>query len=250
MKMQGTRLHRTLTFLGIAFWLMTAFVTAGKRTVNTPPKVSISNPVAESIFGWEEVVRYKIKINDAEDGNSEYDEINANEVLMEVSYFNAISEAKAHMAEREKNVGEPAGLTLLKNADCFSCHASKGKLIGPSFELIANKYAANKATIAKLTSKVINGSTGVWGTLPMPPHPAMTSTEVNEIVNWILTKNSNPEITIYPGIEGSFRTMQKRVRLSGDAVIVLTASYLDHGEKASKQNRKYGQHSVLMKAAE
>jgi cytochrome c len=248
--MKAIRLLCLITFLGAAFWVMTAFVTAGNKATNTPPKVFISNPVAESNFGWDEVVRYNININDAEDGNSEYDEINANEVLMEVSYFNTVNKARVYMAERAKTVGEPSGLTLLKSADCFTCHASKGKLIGPSFELIAKKYPMSKATIDRLTNKVINGSTGVWGTLPMPPHPAMTSTAVNEIVNWILTKNNNPDITFYPGVEGSFRTKQKPLNQNGNAVIVLTGSYLDHGEKTSKQNRKYGQYSVMLKVAE
>lgn len=248
--MKGTRLLCTITFLISAFWLMTAFVDGDKKAANTPPKVFIANPVADAKFGWDEVVRYNIKISDAEDGKSEYEEINVNEVLMEVSYFNTISKAKTYMAEKAKSNGEHPGLTLLKSADCFSCHTSKGKLIGPSFELIAKKYTANKATIDKLTNNVINGSSGVWGSLPMPPHPGMKPAAVNEIVNWILTKNNNPDITFYPGVEGAFRTKQKPANQSGNTVIVLTGSYLDHGEKESKQNRKYGQYSLLLQAAE
>jgi cytochrome c len=248
--MKRTRLVCTIIILVIALWPMTAFVFKGKNAANTPPKVYITNPAAEVKFRWDEVVRYNIKIDDAEDGKSEYEEINANEVMMEVSYFNTPGKAKAYMAEKAKAVGEPAGLTLLKSADCFSCHVSKGKLIGPSFELIAKKYKSDKATIERLASHVINGSAGVWGTLPMPPHPTMTKTAVSEIVNWILTKNNNPDITFYPGVEGSFRTKQKPVNQSVQSVIVLTASYLDHGEKDSKQNRKYGQHSILLQAAD
>jgi cytochrome c len=248
--MKRTRLFCTIIILVITLWPMTAFVFKGRNAANTPPKVFIANPVAESKFAWDEVVRYNIKINDAEDGNSEFEEINANEVLMEVSYFNSISKAKAYIAEKAKTDSEPLGLTLLKGSDCFSCHVSKGKLIGPSFELIAKKYTANKATIEKLTNNVINGSTGVWGTLPMPPHPGLKPTAVNEIVNWILTKNNNPDITYYTGVEGAFRTRQKPLNQSGNTVIVLTGSYLDHGEKDTKQNRKYGQNSLLLQAAE
>ena len=248
--MTRTKLLCTIAIFTVVFWLMTAFVSSSKNTPNTLPKVFIASPVNEAKFGWNEVVRYSIKVNDAEDGNSEYDEINAKEVLLEVSYFNNISKAKAYMANRGKIVSEHPGLTLLKNSDCFTCHASKGKLIGPSFELIAKKYPVNKAAVDKLTNNVINGAKGVWGSVAMPPHKAMKPAELNQVINWILTKNGNPDIAFYPGTEGSFRIRQKPAQQSGSAVIVLTASYKDHGEKGSMQNRKYGQHSLLLKAAE
>lgn len=248
--MKRMKFHCILAMLAVVFCAMTAFVSGKEDAPNTAPKVAVASPAPESKFAWNDVVRYSVKVNDAEDGNSEYEEINTKEVLLEVSYFNNISKAKAYMAAKEKVTNEHPGLTLLKNSDCFTCHASKGKLIGPSFELIAKKYPLNKAVVDKLTSKVINGAKGVWGPVAMPPHKAMKPAELNKVINWILTKNGNPDITYYPGTEGSFRTRQKPAGKSSDAVIVLTGSYTDHGEKGSLQNRKYGQHSVLLKAAE
>ncbi len=241
-------LHCSIAILTVVFWLMTAFVSSSKNAPNAPPKVFIASPVADGKFRWNEVIRYSIKVNDAEDGNSEYDEINAKEVLLEVSYFNNISKAKAYMASKEKMVSEHPGLTLLKNSDCFTCHASKGKLIGPSFELIAKKYPQSKTVIDKLTANVLNGTKDVWGPVAMPPHKAMKAAELNQVINWILTKNGNSDVTYYPGIEGSFRTRQKPLQQSANQVIVLTGSYTDHGEKASQKNRKFGQHSVMLKA--
>ncbi len=239
-----------MAILTVVFWLMTAFVSSSKNAPNVQPKVSIASPVAEGKFGWNEVLRYSIKVNDTEDGNSEYDEINAKEVLLEVSYFKDVSKAKAYMTAKEKMMSEHPGLTLLKNSDCFTCHACKGKLIGPSFELIAKKYPLSKAVIDRLTVNVMNGAIGVWGPVAMPAHKAMKAAELNQVINWILTKNSNADITYYPGIEGSFRTREKPLRQSGSQAIVLTGSYTDHGDKGSMQNRKFGQHSVMLKAIE
>jgi cytochrome c len=248
--MTKPRLYCGIAILSVVFWLMTAFVFSSKNAPNSPPKVFIANPVVGAKLGWNEVVRYSIKINDLEDGNSEYNEINTNEVLLEVSYFNNLIKAKAYMASKEKMVTEHPGLTLLKNSDCFTCHASKGKLIGPSFELIAKKYPESKAVVDNLTSNVINGVKGVWGPVAMPPHKAMKAADIKQVINWILAKNNNADITYYPGIEGSFRTRQKPPQQHSNEVIVLTASYMDHGDKGSMQNRKFGQHSVLLKAVE
>ena len=248
--MTRPRLHCSIAILTVVFWLMTAFVSSSKNASNASPKVVIASPVADGKFRWNEVIRYSIKVIDAEDGNSQYDEINAKEVLLEVSYFTNISKAKAYMASKEKMVSEHPGLTLLKNSDCFTCHASKEKLIGPSFEQIAKKYSRSKAVIDKLTANVINGAKGVWGPVAMPPHKAMKTAELHQVINWILTKNCNSNVTYYPGIEGSFRTMQKPLQESDNRVIVLTGSYTDHGDKASQNNKKFGQHSVMLKAAE
>ena len=81
----------------------------------------------------------------------------------------------------------------------------------------------------------------------MPAHAANTIEEVREMVSWILTSNSNPNISFYPGLEGAFHTKEKAPNATGKEVLVITASYTDHGEKKSNQNRKFVQHSVLLK---
>ncbi|ULT42291.1 hypothetical protein KRR40_01215 [Niabella defluvii] len=52
---------------------------------------------------------------------------------------------------------------------------------------MANKYAgADEATIAKLAKKVIEGGSGVWGEVPMTPHPNVTEQEAKDMVAYIL----------------------------------------------------------------
>ena len=53
---------------------------------------------------------------------------------------------------------------------CQACHAVDKKLVGPSYKEIASKYAADADALGKLQQKVKNGSTGVWGSVPMPPN--------------------------------------------------------------------------------
>jgi cytochrome c len=80
-----------------------------------------------------------------------------------------------------------AGLELAAKSDCFSCHAVDEKKVGPSYQSIAIRYSqAEVRTIETLTSHILKGGAGVWGTVPMPPHPTLTPDEAKAIVKYIL----------------------------------------------------------------
>lgn len=72
-----------------------------------------------------------------------------------------------------------------KNA-CFACHAVDKKLVGPSFQDIAKKYAGDAKAEAKLDEKVKKGGSGVWGTIPMPPNVAVKDEDIKTLVKWVL----------------------------------------------------------------
>lgn len=247
--MKPIKLYYTVVLIVLAVFSNTSFAYLEKNFDNSSPKIAITSPLNNGLFSWNATIRYSIKIIDNEDGSSEYDEINAKEVLLEVCYLKDASKVKTYLAGKANMVKENKGLTILRNSDCFTCHASKNKLIGPSFELIAKRYPVNKNSLERLTKKVMNGSTGIWGKVAMPAHPAMKNDEIREMISWILTNNSNPNISYYPGIEGAFRTKVKTAKEKGKEILVITASYTDHGEKGSAQNKKYGQYTVLLNAA-
>ena len=247
--MKQIKLYFITVLSAFAVCSNTSFTYHEKKIENHPPKINITSPQNNDRFSWNATIRYNIKITDNEDGSSEYDEINAKEVLLEVCYLKDASNARSYLAGKAKMVKENSGLTLLKNSDCFTCHASKNKLIGPSFELIAKRYPFNNNSLNRLTKNVMIGSTGTWGTVAMPAHSANKTEEVREMISWILTNNSNPNISFYPGLEGAFRVKEKMANTTGKEILVITASYTDHGEKISTQNKKFGQHSVLLKAA-
>ena len=81
------------------------------------------------------------------------------------------------------------GLGLISKSDCFTCHKTNEKFIGPSFFDIANKYQnTSDSMIEKLSNKVIIGGPGSWGTVPMAPHPQERKEEYTAIVKFILSK--------------------------------------------------------------
>jgi len=85
------------------------------------------------------------------------------------------------------------GLELIGASDCTTCHrlnkASSGASIGPAYDEVAAKYSAANAadsTVNRLVKKIISGGSGVWGTVPMTPHPSVPEADVKAMVKYIL----------------------------------------------------------------
>ncbi len=78
------------------------------------------------------------------------------------------------------------GLELVAKSDCLTCHKVSEKLTGPAYKDVAAKYENTDANITMLTNKIIKGGSGVWGPIPMTPHPALKEADVNQMVKYIL----------------------------------------------------------------
>lgn len=83
------------------------------------------------------------------------------------------------------------GIELIAGSDCLTCHKVNEKSIGPSYQDVANKYTSNDATIADLAGKIIKGGSGVWGEIPMTPHPQVSEDDAKTMVKYILSLKTN-----------------------------------------------------------
>ena len=72
-----------------------------------------------------------------------------------------------------------------KNA-CMSCHAVAKKLVGPSYNDVAKKYAGQKDAAATLAQSIKAGGAGKWGPVPMPSQPALSEADALTLANWVL----------------------------------------------------------------
>jgi cytochrome c len=81
-----------------------------------------------------------------------------------------------------------ASADLAKARNCVACHAADKKLVGPSYKQIAAKYGNDKSAVEKLTRKVREGGSGVWGQVPMPPNPQVSAEEAATLVQWVLSQ--------------------------------------------------------------
>lgn len=72
-----------------------------------------------------------------------------------------------------------------KNA-CLACHAVDKKLVGPAFQDVAKKYAAQSDAQAQLAKSIKAGGAGKWGPVPMPAQPALSDADAGLLAAWIL----------------------------------------------------------------
>ncbi len=62
------------------------------------------------------------------------------------------------------------GKSLVEGSDCLGCHKLDEKMIGPSYKEVAAKYENTPENVEMLAEKILKGSSGVWGDVPMPAH--------------------------------------------------------------------------------
>jgi cytochrome c len=101
--------------------------------------------------------------------------------------------AAAPAAPATSSTASDKGLELIGASDCTTCHklnkdATSGASIGPAYSEVAAKYSpAADTTVSRLVKKVISGGSGVWGTVPMTPHPTLKPEDVKTMVTYILS---------------------------------------------------------------
>lgn len=86
----------------------------------------------------------------------------------------------------DAGVGSDPVARLLTTHGCVACHQLDKRMVGPSFREVAVKFAGNESAPAVLAKKIREGGAGNWGSVPMPPHPAIAEIELDQIVSWIL----------------------------------------------------------------
>jgi S-disulfanyl-L-cysteine oxidoreductase SoxD len=88
-------------------------------------------------------------------------------------------------ADSETAVLKSADVTATLNKyACTACHGIDSKIVGPSFQEIAGKQGKQADAVAYLMGKIKNGSSGIYGSIPMPPQ-SVGEAELKKIAQWI-----------------------------------------------------------------
>ena len=85
----------------------------------------------------------------------------------------------------------PRGQVLIESSDCQTCHHTKNKLIGPSYEAVALRDANVDTAQTYLARKIIVGGSGVWGDIAMLPHNDISEEDAREMAAYILSFKVN-----------------------------------------------------------
>lgn len=184
---------------------------------NSRPKVKLISPQDGDFFEPDSSVPYQVHVQDAEDGDSDYnDEFIDTKVNVSTRYLKSMDETEVI----------PPGLGAMRNSDCLNCHAVNQRIVGPPFLEVANRYRDQPNAMTETVERVIKGSSGVWGEVPMLPHSQLAEQEVEQMVKWIYALS--PDVQ-----EGdSVRGLQGNLQINAepeDRFAIVEATYTDFG---------------------
>src|SRR5690606_3473972 len=140
------------------------------------PVVRFEAPVDGDFFTPGKAVNYRVAVQDVEEGDS----------ATKPDDFAARTVVTSTFARADgKDTEDEPGLALMKSIDCFNCHAIEQPLVGPPLVAIAEKYRGQSGALDASVRRVREGSAGVWGQVPMLPHPQHTTDEVTLMLRWV-----------------------------------------------------------------
>lgn len=181
---------------------------------NAPPVVTIESPHDGDFFTPGKPIAFKVRVADFEDGDSaKTPEALAFKVLVTGSL-----DAGGAI--------EPA-LAMMKASDCFNCHQVEQKLVGPAYLEVAEKYRNDPAALEASVQRVMKGSSGVWGPIPMLPHATHTADEIHQMVRWVFALKRGESTTSFArGLSGELTPPKGK---EGKAY-TLDAAFTDNGK--------------------
>jgi cytochrome c len=209
---------------------------------NHAPVVKILYPGEKSVYARGARVHYAISVKDEEDGDSHFDEINPKEVLLKIKYI--ANQTMLIRGLKTAKIADPPGLNWMRTSNCFNCHGFDAKLSGPSFEEINEKYGTNPEGQRIIGKRISEGSVNVWGSTPMPSHPELSGSAIEDIVKFIQELPKDKDTKYCVGSEGFFVFPAGTMKPKKD-MFLLVASYLDHGTANNNQRIK-GEDAVVI----
>jgi cytochrome c len=157
---------------------------------NEPPEVELKYNGNATFFFPGREVDYEVAVNDREDGALGKG-IDKSAVAISIDYasegFDPVQLGHPELEQAGRYIVAQA---MIRGSDCRTCHTIDVKAVGPSFIQIAERYNGKAGSRNVLARRIVNGSTGIWGTdNNMPAHPSMSITDAGTIADYILNVN-------------------------------------------------------------
>lgn len=203
---------------------------------NARPDVRFTTPQSGDFFDGTQPINYEIMVTDAEDGTNDEAAFDSGEadfldpqspgrVVLNATHAAGPFSVNGLTGGDGRN--DPPGLKRMKGSDCFNCHAVDQKRVGPQLIDIASKYRDKPDALDASVQRVMKGSTGVWGKIPMIPHGQHTPDEVREMVRWIYSLKPGGLVRVFGGFVGEIPVSQEEATKPGH--YRLDANYTDLG---------------------
>jgi cytochrome c len=176
-------------------------------------------------------VKYDVKVSDREDGSLADGSIRPEQVALNIDYlpegYDKIAIAQGHQYS-SANARFATAKKILDKTDCVACHKSAEKSIGPSYRDVALKYKGQSGALALLSDRVIKGSVGIWGEVPMAAHPALSKSDAAELIKYILSHDDEKAHPAPLPLKGEYTTAVPSDD-KGVGAYILRAAYRDQG---------------------
>jgi cytochrome c len=201
---------------------------------NARPTIRFVQPQVGDFFDPDRPISYRLFVKDTEDGTNDSDEAESSNLAeFDSSAVDRVSVNATFSSEPIASAGGaaadqgPPGLRLMKKSDCFNCHAVDQKRVGPALLEIANKYRGQTGALDASVQRVLKGSTGVWGKIPMIPHAQHSADEAREMVTWVYGLQPAGLVQVFPGFVGEIPVAKEVAGKNGH--YRLEATYVDRG---------------------
>ncbi|MFT5128184.1 MAG: cytochrome c [Rhodothermales bacterium] len=198
------------------------------RVGNDPPTVRFVEPQEGDFFFHNAPVAWKLHVQDHEDGDSADGAATFGERTRVRGELLTPQDLAARGSGSAKS--DPPGLAAIKGSDCLNCHAIDSRIVGPAFAEIAKKYRDDEPALETAARRIVEGSTGAWGEIPMVPHPQHTLAETRQMLAWIASLAASQEDGASSGLTGEI-VVPKSLD-STRRQFVLSANYRDLGMPA------------------
>jgi cytochrome c len=76
---------------------------------------------------------------------------------------------------------------LAQKNNCYACHAKDKKVLGPAFTEVAKRYQGQGDAVQTITQTIRKGSSGKWGSIPMPGNEQLSEGDAATLATWIVS---------------------------------------------------------------
>ncbi len=205
-------------------------VTRELQAGNEPPTVDINIVGGNSGFFFPgQTFDYQVEVTDSEDGSTSDGNIDPSAVSVTIDYlaegFDQTFVAAGHKFADELTE-TTAGLRLIKDSDCMSCHQIARASVGPTYADVAMTYKEDPDAKPYLMDRIKNGGGGVWGEVAMAAHPDLSDDDASAMVDYILSLAESPAGSL--PLSGSYQAAIEQGQ-SNQGVFIIRAAYTDQG---------------------
>jgi cytochrome c len=186
---------------------------------NEAPQVQLDWKGNRSFYFGKEEITYALNVTDQEDGAPQESKIG-----FSIDYLSGGFDLIQAGHQEEKPI--LPGESYITQAGCKACHAVEKASVGPTYTAVSQKYLNQPDAKSYLINKITQGGGGIWGERVMPGHSHLAPSQVESMVDYILSlANPNAVQRTLP-LAGTFPIDQTE---NPEGYYLIQANYEDKG---------------------